>query len=212
MTKPTQATKPDLAFEHQAWASGWRRVAGVDEVGRGALAGPVVAAAVILDPERVPDGLDDSKRLPAKRRETLAAEIRSTALCWGVARVEPDEIDRINILRASLAAMLRAVGGLLPCAEHLLVDGNVAIPGWAGPQLQIVGGDGRSASIAAASILAKVERDRIMRDYDADLPGYDFASHVGYGTRAHRDAIERLGPSPIHRRTFRGVLQLELLP
>lgn len=202
--------KPDLSFEREAWTAGLRLVAGVDEVGRGALAGPVVAAAVILDPERVPEGLDDSKKLAARRREALADAVRATALCWRVARVESDEIDRINILQASFAAMRLAIGALDPAAELLLVDGHLTLPGWNGPQRALVGGDGRSASIAAASILAKVERDRIMCGYDAVLPGYDFSSHVGYGTQAHRDAIARLGPSPIHRRSFRGVEQLGL--
>jgi ribonuclease HII len=209
---PARATKPDLELERAAWAAGTRLVAGVDEVGRGALAGPVVAAAVILDPERVPEGLDDSKKLPAARRESLAEQIRASALACHVARVEPDDIDRINILQASFLAMRIAASALAPAAELLLVDGNLAIPSWAGPQTPVVGGDARSASIAAASIVAKVERDRIMCDYDRELPGYDFSTHVGYGTRAHREAIARLGPSTIHRRTFRGVVQLELLP
>ena len=186
-------------------------LAGVDEAGCAPLAGPVVAAAVILDPACVPDGLDDSKKLTPARREALAEQIRACALAWHVARVEPDDIDRLNILQASFVAMRVAAGALAPAAELLLVDGNLAIPSWAGAQRTIVGGDGRSSSIAAASIVAKVERDRIMHDYDRELPGYDFASHVGYGTRAHRDAIARLGPSSIHRRSFRGVVQLELL-
>jgi ribonuclease HII len=205
------ATKPDCAFEREAWAEGLR-VAGVDEVGRGALAGPVVAAAVIFEPGRVPDGLDDSKKLTAARREELDERIRADALCWSVARVEHDVIDRINILRASFEAMRDALVALAPSADHLLVDGHLPIPDWAGSQRSIVGGDARSASIAAASILAKVARDRIMRDYDATHPGYDFGAHAGYGTAAHRSAIARLGPSPIHRRSFRGVVQLDLLP
>ena len=196
---------PDLTHAREAWAAGFRLVAGVDEVGRGALAGPVVAAAVVLDPDRVPVGLDDSKRLAARRRETLAEQILATALCCRVARIEAEEIDRVNILRATLAAMRRAVDALCPLADHLLVDGNVALPDWPRSQRTVVGGDGLSASIAAASIVAKVARDRLMRGFDTVWPGYGFASHVGYGTSAHREAIGRLGPCPIHRRSFRGV-------
>lgn len=199
------APGPDLSRERDAWASGLRVVAGVDEVGRGALAGPVVAAAVVLDPERVPLGLDDSKRLTAKRREELAAEIELTAICWRVARVEADEIDRINILRASLLAMRVALDALSLDVDHVLVDGNVRIPDWARSQATVIGGDALSASIAAASIVAKVARDRLMREHEATWPGYGFGVHVGYGTKAHREAIGRLGPCPLHRRSFRGV-------
>ncbi len=197
-------TLPDMSHERDAWSRGMRVVAGVDEVGRGALAGPVVAAAVLLDPEHVPEGLDDSKRLTARRRDELAEQIVATALCWRVARVEPDEIDRINILRASLAAMRIALEEMVPQADHVLVDGHMSIPDWFGSQAAVIGGDGISASIAAASIVAKVTRDKLMRDYDEAWPGYGFASHVGYATRAHREAIERLGPCPLHRRSFRG--------
>jgi ribonuclease HII len=202
---------PDLAYERLAWSSGFLVVAGVDEVGRGALAGPVVAAAVVLDPDRVPVGLDDSKRLAPKRREELDELVRASALCWRVARVEADEIDRVNILRASLRAMRLALDGLGRVADHVLVDGNVCIPDWPRSQATVIGGDGLSASIAAASIVAKVARDRLMAEYDDVWPGYGFGDHAGYGTRAHRDAIERLGPCPLHRRTFRGVETEDLL-
>jgi len=202
---PREATLPTLDYEREAWTAGARFIAGVDEVGRGALAGPVVAAAVILDPERVPDGLDDSKRLSPRRRESLAERILASAVCWRVARVESDEIDRINILRATLAAMRLAADALSPAADLLLVDGNVAVPEWPGPQRTVVGGDGLVASIAAASIVAKVARDRLMADLDDVFPGYGFSAHAGYGTQAHRNAIARLGACPIHRRSFRGV-------
>jgi ribonuclease HII len=196
-----------------AWAEGHRLVAGVDEVGRGALAGPVVVAAVILDPQCVPEGIDDSKRLSEKRRETLAAAVIESALACTVARVEAAEIDRINILRATLTAMRAAIDLLDPKPDCIFIDGNVRLPNFPGVQRTVVGGDGLSVSIAAASIVAKVTRDGLMRDYDALWSGYGFASHVGYGTLAHRAAIERLGPSPLHRRSFRGVLmQPPLVP
>jgi ribonuclease HII len=185
----------------------------VDEVGRGALAGPVVAAAVVLDPCRIPEGLDDSKRLTPKRREELAAVILETALCCRIARVEAEEIDRVNILRATLEAMRTAVDLLEPAPDCILIDGNVALPNYPGHQRTVVGGDGLSVSIAAASIVAKVARDRVMREYDALWCEYGFASHVGYGTRAHWNALHSFGPCPIHRRSFRGVLtQAPLLP
>jgi len=192
--------------ERRARENGYRSVAGVDEVGRGALAGPVVAAAVILDPEKIPSGLDDSKRLQPSTRERLAEEIQRSALAWSVARVEADEIDRINILRATLRAMRSAVESLSHVADIVLVDGNAPIPGFSTPQRLIVGGDAESVSIAAASIVAKVTRDSLMSSFDAVWSGYGFATHVGYGTRVHLDALRRLGPTPIHRRTFRGVL------
>lgn len=203
---------PSLAFEREGWNTGFRVVAGVDEAGRGALAGPVVAAAVVLEPERIPDGIDDSKRLSRRQRERLYDQIVGSVSAYCVARIEPDVIDRINILQASLLAMRQALSNLGVAADHVLVDGNVAIPDWSGSQRTLVDGDARSLSIAAASILAKVTRDRVMRDYDAEWPEFGFASHVGYGTRAHMLALERFGPSPIHRRTFRGVLNGELFP
>lgn len=193
------------AFEEEARRAGARLIAGVDEVGRGALAGPVVAAAVILDPARVPGGVNDSKQLSRAERERLDAEIRAAALSYAVARVEADEIDRVNILEATKAAMRRAVAALAPAPDFLLIDA-VELRDCGLPQRAITRGDALSVSIAAASIVAKVARDAWMRDYDARLPGYGFASHVGYGTPAHLRSLRALGPSPIHRLTFRRVL------
>ena len=177
------------------------RVAGVDEVGRGPLAGPVVAAAVILDPARPISGLDDSKRLTARRREALAQEIRAHALAWALGRAEVDEIDRMNILQASMLAMERAVAGLAIRPEHVYVDGN-RLPNLPVAATAIVGGDARVAEIAAASIVAKVTRDAELVALDERFPGYGFAGHKGYPSRAHLDALERLGPCSEHRRSF----------
>jgi ribonuclease HII len=196
-------------FEEEARAAGFARVAGLDEVGRGALAGPVVAAAVILDPAAaLPEGLDDSKKLTALQRERIAEELRRTCLCYAVGQVEPSEIDETNILVATRRAMLQALEKLQPCADFLLID---AIPlREAGlPQKAIIRGDSASASIAAASVLAKTYRDRLMREYDAQFPAYGFARHVGYGTRAHWAALREHGCCPIHRRSFRGVISEE---
>lgn len=177
------------------------RIAGVDEAGRGPLAGPVVAAAVMLDPERPIPGLADSKRLPASRREQLAACVRAQALAVGVAVVEADEIDRLNILRATLVAMGDAIAALRPLPREVLVDGD-RCPDLDMPARAIVGGDALEPAIAAASIVAKVERDRIMRALDGVHPGYGFGAHKGYGTRAHLEALHRLGPCAAHRRSF----------
>lgn len=182
-------------------------VAGVDEVGRGPLAGPVVAAAVILDPERPIDGLADSKKLSEKRREQLAGVIQERALCWALGRAEVEEIDRLNILHASLLAMRRAVEALTIAAEHALIDGNRC------PELPcsaeaVVGGDASEPSISAASILAKVARDREMVELDARYPGYGLARHKGYPTRVHLEALSVLGVSPIHRVSFAPVRRL----
>lgn len=179
----------------------YKFIAGVDEVGRGPLAGPVVAAAVILDPARPIDGLADSKALSEQRREQLAGLIRERALAWAVGRAEIDEIDRINILQASLLAMRRAVLALQPQPEFALVDGNRC------PQLPcdaeaVIKGDASVAVISAASILAKVTRDREMVSLEQEYPGYGFASHKGYPTKAHLTALARLGVTPIHRRSF----------
>lgn len=179
-------------------------MAGVDEAGRGPLAGPVVSAAVILPSVFPVDGVADSKKLTPARRDGLFGEIRRHALCVAVGVVDAEEIDRINILQAALKSMAVAVDGLARAADFLLVDGNRAVPHEC-PQETIVGGDGRSISIAAASIVAKVTRDRMMAEYDAHYPEYGFAKHKGYGTAAHREAIRRSGPCPIHRRTFKGV-------
>ena len=176
-------------------------VAGVDEAGRGPLAGPVSAAAVILDPARPIPGLDDSKKLTPARRNALDLEIRERALAWSIAWASAEEIDRINILQASMLAMQRAVAALTVRPTRVLVDGN-RCPDVGCAAEAIVGGDGLVPSIGAASILAKVARDRLMGDLDRAFPGYGFAGHKGYPTRAHIDALRQLGPCPEHRRSF----------
>ncbi len=182
-------------------------VCGVDEVGRGPLAGPVVAAAVILDPWRPISGLDDSKKLTEKRREALYDEILDKALAWSLGRAEVEEIDRINILQASLLAMRRAVAGLAVAPGHALVDGN-RLPELPCSAEAIVGGDGSVACISAASIIAKVSRDREMVALDARYPGYGLARHKGYPTKAHIEALGTLGVTEIHRRSFGPVRRL----
>jgi ribonuclease HII len=189
------------------FASSTLHVAGVDEVGRGPLAGPVVAAAVILDPERPIDGLADSKKLSERRREALDQAIRERALCWALGRAEPVEIDRINILQASLLAMQRAVAVLTTQPGLALVDGNRA-PQLACQVRTIVGGDASEPSISAASIIAKVARDREMVELDARYPGYGLAKHKGYPTKQHMEALQALGVSEIHRRSFAPVQRL----
>jgi ribonuclease HII len=181
---------------------GFVRVAGVDEVGRGCLAGPVVAGAVILDPARHIPGLADSKLLSAARREALDRRIRGTALAWAVAEVGADEIDRLNIRRASLEAMRRAVLALSPLPDFLLVDAFL-VPDVLMAQRGIVHGDRVCAAIAAASIVAKVYRDRLMHDWHARDSRYGYDRHKGYATPDHLEALARFGYSPIHRRTFR---------
>jgi ribonuclease HII len=193
-------TRPTWDYEARARRSGARAVAGVDEAGRGPLAGPVVAAAVVLDP-------DDSKLLSPRRRDRLFDAIRDRARAVGVGIVSPETIDRINILQATLLAMREAVDALEACglcADHLLLDA-LTLPDMTVPQDGIVKGDQKSVSIAAASIIAKVTRDRMMVELDARYPGYGFAVHKGYPTAVHREALARLGPSPVHRRSFRGV-------
>lgn len=182
-------------------------LAGVDEVGRGPLAGDVVAAAVILDPCRPIPGLRDSKKLSSTRREALAAQIREHALTWAVARASVAEIDALNILQASLLAMHRAVQALDPQPDCVLVDGN-RLPRWDYRSEPVVGGDDRVPAIAAASILAKVQRDRELVALDALYPGYGFAAHKGYPTAAHLQALRRLGVTPVHRRSFAPVKAL----
>ncbi|AOS98505.1 Ribonuclease HII [Microbulbifer aggregans] len=184
-------------------------LAGVDEVGRGPLAGDVVAAAVILDPARPIEGLADSKKLTEKKRERLFDEIRERALSFAIARATVEEIDRLNILQASLLAMRRAVEQLSVQPEFVLVDGNRK-PDWSYACDTVVKGDGRVAAIGAASILAKVTRDREMVELDTRYPGYGLAGHKGYPTKAHMAALERLGPSPIHRQSFAPVKQLSM--
>lgn len=192
---------PDYTFETAALSRGARLVAGVDEVGRGPLAGPVTAAAVILDPLNIPDGLNDSKQLTALRREALADWLM-THCDWSVAHVDVDEIDRINIYHASHAAMCRAIAGLRQRPCLVLVDGNRVPRDLSCPGEAIVRGDARSLTIAAASIIAKVLRDRIMVDLAQQHPGYGWETNAGYPTPAHRQALLDLGITPHHRRSF----------
>ncbi len=196
-----------LYFEHRLWDQGLFPVAGLDEVGRGCLAGPVVAAAVVLPRDADIPGVTDSKALSPSQRMELDSLIKSKALSVSVAQISPEEIDRINILQASLKAMAMAVAGLSVSPRALLVDGNQPVPHPL-PQKTVVKGDRRSLSIAAASIVAKVYRDRLMADMDRKYPGYDFARHKGYPTRVHKEALRRYGCSPIHRRTFKGVREV----
>ncbi|MFZ0807351.1 MAG: ribonuclease HII [Candidatus Sulfotelmatobacter sp.] len=194
-----------LRYEKRAWETGAARVAGVDEVGRGSLFGPVVAAAVILDRSYRVRGLRDSKLLPAERREVLAARIRQHAVAWAIAAVDAARIDQINIYQASRVAMREAVNQLAPAADHLLIDAlrlDCDVP-----QKAIIHGDALSASIAAASILAKVERDRMMCEWDVIFPAYGLASHKGYSTPRHLAALREHGPSPLHRQSFAPVWQ-----
>jgi len=182
------------------------RTAGCDEVGRGPLAGDVVAAAVILG-SSIPEGLNDSKKLTERKRERLFDEIKTSALAWSIGRASVEEIDRLNILNASLLAMKRAVELLAPLPEHVLVDGN-KLPTWQFSAEAIVGGDGSIPCSSAASVLAKVTRDREMVQLDEEYPGYGLAKHKGYPTAQHLDALARLGVTPIHRRSFGPVARL----
>jgi ribonuclease HII len=193
-------------LEKRLLRAGSTLIAGSDEVGRGALAGPVVAAAVILNLKDVPKGINDSKQLTRLQREQLAEEIQRRAVAFSISRIEHQEIDQINILRASLRAMGLAIKALRPFPDYVLIDGHQRVPDLDCPQSTIIKGDCLSVSVAAASIVAKVTRDQWMREYDEQYPGYGFALHVGYNTRMHQEAIARLGPSAIHRLTFRGVL------
>jgi len=198
MTRP----RASRTLENGLRRIGFAHVAGVDEVGRGCLAGPVVAAAVILDPDHYVPGVADSKVVAADDRARLYDEIRSASVAWSVAALEPQEIDRINIHRASLAAMLQAVMALVPLPGFVLVDG-FRIPDLVIPQRFVIGGDRKSTAIAAASIVAKVTRDRIMDELHGRDPRYGFDRHKGYATRDHLDAVARFGYSAVHRRTFR---------
>ncbi len=182
-------------------------LAGVDEVGRGPLVGDVVTAAVILDPTKPIKGLADSKKISKKKREALFVEIQEKALCWAVARATPQEIDSLNILQASLLAMHRAVAALHVQPEFVLVDGN-RLPKWSYPSEAVVKGDSRVAAISAASILAKVQRDREMALLDVQYPEYGFAEHKGYPTAKHLDALRRHGVTPLHRRSYAPVARL----
>jgi ribonuclease HII len=190
-----------LHFERVLWKSGARRVAGVDEAGTGPLAGPVVAAAVVFPPDTRISGVDDSKRLDPERRTELAEVIRKESSDIGVGRAEVEEIDRLNVYQAALLAMQRAVEALTEPPDHVLVDART-IPALTMPQNQFHKGDGINFSIAAASIIAKTYRDRLMEDLDLRHPGYGFARHKGYGTPQHQEAVRRLGPSPVHRLSF----------
>ncbi len=197
-------TQPDLTYETAARANGAVRIAGVDEVGRGPLAGPVTAAAVILDLEALPEGLNDSKKLTAKRRAALEAQIMAQTT-WAVAHATVEEIDSLNILRASHLAMERAVAALDPQPDYLLIDGNLIPNGVTLPAEAVVKGDGKSMSIAAASILAKEARDRIMVDLAQQFPGYGWEKNAGYPTSQHREALVKIGVTPHHRRSFKPV-------
>ena len=206
-----------LEFEQELWQRGFARVAGVDEAGRGPLAGPVVAAAAVLPPAwletGLPDelrGLNDSKQLTAIQRERFYAELHSREeIRFAIARVEPETIDEINIVQATHRAMNEALAQLRPSPEHVLVDGT-RVKSLRYPQTALVKGDARSYSIAAASVLAKVTRDRLMLEYDRQWPAYGFAGHKGYGTARHLAALAEHGPCPIHRRSFAPIRPVEL--
>lgn len=190
-----------LFYENQTINAGYNVVVGVDEAGRGPLAGPVFAAAVILPPNTIIDGLNDSKKLSEKKREILFDKIKNTALAYNIALATEQEIDKFNILNATFLAMKRAVKGLSLSPEIILVDGNSS-PDFNLPSKTIVKGDSLSASIAAASILAKVERDRLMRILSKKYPLYSFEKHKGYGTKLHIELIKKYGPCEIHRKSF----------
>lgn len=199
-------TLPDYSFEKRLWIQR-KLVAGVDEAGRGPLAGPVVAAAVIFPQGCRLDGINDSKKLSPKKREELFYEIKESALATSIAIINAEVIDQINILRASLLAMEEAIQKLDTQPDYVLIDGKYPIL----TQIQqesLVKGDARCCSIAAASILAKVSRDAIMDEYHAQYPHYNFKQHKGYPTKEHLEAIRKFGPSPIHRKTFKGVLKV----
>lgn len=199
---------PTLDHEIALQRDGHPRVAGIDEAGRGPLAGPVVAAAVVLPPDYTLDGLDDSKKLTPARRDALYAEITAdTRVAWASAFVDSEEIDRLDILRATWAAMKRAFGALPLPADAALIDGR-PLPEFPAPHRGLVKGDTLSLSIAAASIVAKVQRDRHMDACAREWPAYGFERHKGYGTRAHLEALQKHGPCPIHRRSFAPVAQL----
>ncbi len=204
------------AYEADALLRGFQRIAGVDEAGRGPLAGPVVAAAVVFEPGIFNPDIKDSKLLSARKRERLAEWIKDQSASWAVGVADSEEIDRLNILRASLLAMARAVRGLKVTPDFLMIDGPYGIPaaslmeddgrwGVSPPQRAVKGGDRLCFSIAAASIIAKVARDRMMVELDALYPEYGFASHKGYRSRRHSAALDRHGPCPVHRRSFRPV-------
>lgn len=205
--------RPDLRYERRLWRGGIEAVAGVDEAGVGPMAGPVVAAAVLFAPEVFIRGVHDSKKLTPEKRDELYSLIMERAIAVGAANAGVEEIDQLNVYWATALAIRRALASLARAPEHALIDGR-KVPGLDLPQTPIVGGDRKSFCIAAASIVAKVTRDRMMRDYDRLYPGYGFAVHKGYCTPEHLRLIERLGPSPIHRRSFApvaAVAQLKLI-
>lgn len=191
----------DYTYEHNAYLRGFTAVCGIDEAGRGPLAGPVCAAAVLLPEGVVIDGLNDSKKLSEKKRELLFPVIEENALAFGIGFADEKEIDEINILQAMFRAMRRAFDAMQRRCDYVLVDGN-RMPPMPVPGETVVKGDAKSPSIAAASILAKVSRDRVMLEYAKQYPEYQFEKHKGYGTKAHVEALRAFGPSPIHRRTF----------
>jgi ribonuclease HII len=201
-----------LRFEKHLWSTGVPLIAGIDEAGRGPLAGPVVAAAAILPAEFRLRGLNDSKQLTEVVREQMfqALTIPGKLVCYGIGVAEPGEIDRLNILRATFLAMERAIAALSVPADHLLIDG-LPVPVFKQPQTAIVGGDGKSMSIAAASVIAKVTRDRMMKQWHREFPEYDFEQNKGYGTPAHLESLQIHGPCPIHRRSFAPVSQTYFL-
>lgn len=188
-------------YESALEANGYKMIAGVDEAGRGPLAGDVFAAAVILPYDYLPEGLNDSKKISEKKREKLYDEITKNAISYAIGRASANEIDEINILQATYEAMRRAVAGLSIVPDYVLIDGN-PVTDMPFLHASIVKGDSLSLSIAAASIIAKVSRDRYMLEMDSIYPGYGFAVHKGYGTKAHKDAVWEFGPCPIHRRSF----------
>lgn len=197
-------TQPDFFFELAAMDRGFARIAGVDEVGRGPLAGPVTAAAVILDPDNIPTGLDDSKKLTARRREALYDQIMASAEV-SIAEASVAEIDRINILRAAHLAMTRAIAGLKTPPDHCLIDGNMLPRDLTVSAEAIIKGDARSLSISAASIMAKTWRDRGMLALAQQFPGYGWETNAGYGSKSHMEALQNLGVTPHHRRSFKPV-------
>jgi len=196
--------EPDYSFERAAHARGFTRIAGIDEVGRGPLAGPVTAAAVVLDPARIPAGLNDSKKLTHKRREALYARILEVADV-SIAHASVEEIEAHNILRASHIAMVRAVQGLAVPPDYCLIDGTMVPRGLAIPAETVIKGDARSVSISAASIMAKICRDYVMLSLAQQHPGYGWETNMGYGSKSHISALQELGVTPHHRRLFKPV-------
>ena len=191
----------DYSFEHEAYLKGYTAVCGIDEAGRGPLAGPVYAAAVWLPEGLVIDGLNDSKKLSEKKREALFDVIKENAVAYGIGFADEKEIDEINILQATYLAMRRAYDNMQKACDYVLIDGN-RMPPMPVPGETIVKGDAKSPSIAAASILAKVSRDRVMLEYAKLYPGYHFEKHKGYGTKLHYEMLDKFGPCPEHRRSF----------